>query len=164
MNASDHHLRHCSANRHPHGLAMVDLVITILIMGMAAAVAVPRFSGVIKDYQTEATARRLAAVLDFASRQSRNTSQPITLTFDTNADSVAVTGIDDPDHPGQPWTILLSAIAPGVDLTSASFDGSPVVTYAIDGRPNAQGALSLSGGGVSKTVTVSSVTGKAAVI
>jgi Tfp pilus assembly protein PilE len=163
MFARQRHQQQQTILREMHGLAMVDLVITVLIMGMSAAIAVPRFSTAVNDHALKAVCRQTAAVMNYASRQARITSQPITLTFDTNANSIAVTGIDDPNHAGQPWSIQLSAVADGVDLVTADFSGTPVVTYGVDGRPDASGSLTLAVGGMQETVSVSKSTGKASV-
>jgi len=142
---------------------MVDLVITVLIMGITAAVAAPRFTTAVNSHQVEAAARRMAAVMNCASCQARVTSQVITLTFDIGADSLVVTGMDDPDHAGQPWIIQLSIVADGVDLTTADFGGSPVVTFGVDGRPDVSGTLTLAVPGMQRMVAVNTCTGNATV-
>lgn len=145
------------------GVTLIDLVVTVLIMGISASIAVPKFSSALKAYQIEAAARRVVGLVNFAGEQARVTSQPVTVAFDIVANTVTLTGVENPDHPGQVWTIAMSEIADDVDIVSAVFGGEPNVTLAVDGRPDAAGSVLLSVGSLQTTVVVSVSTGRATV-
>lgn len=143
------------------GVTLVDLVVTVLILGLTAAVAVPRFSNSVSAYSLEAAARRMSGVIDYASQQARTTSRQVTIAFDAATNSMTLSGIAHPDHAGQSWTVSLAEISESVNLVSVDFGGSSSVVIGIDGRPHVAGSVLLAVGAAQKTVSVSSSTGKA---
>ena len=63
---------------------MIELVIVVLILGITAAVAVPRYVDSISDYRVEAAAERIAADLGFARRMAVATGSEQRVHFHTN--------------------------------------------------------------------------------
>ena len=141
------------------GVTLIDLAITVLVVGILAAAAVPRFAGALHVYRVDAAAKRLAADLNFARDQAIATSVARTVTFDSAGTRYTLSGIADPDKPSQTYAVTLSAepyvVSAAVSLTSRS------VTFNIYGRPDHGGTVTVSSGGVSKVVTVDATTGRA---
>lgn len=146
-----------------NGFSLIDLTITVMIMGIVAATASPRFAALLTSYTAEATARRIAADLNYAASAASQTSQSVTVTFDVPGNSYSVTGVDSPDHPGSAWTVPLASSGSNVALASADFATSQAVTFNAYGRPNNPGSITVSSGSDSATVLVDSATGRATV-
>ena len=149
------------ASNSRHGLTLVDLTITVLIMGVVAATASPKFAALLTSYTAEATARRVAADLNYAASAAAQTSQSVTVTFDVSGNSYSVTGVDSPDHPGSAWTVPLTSSGANVDLVSADFAASQAVKFNSYGRPNNPGTIVFSSGSDTATVIVDAATGRA---
>src|SRR5690606_36324399 len=68
------------------------LVIVISIIGIGAAIAVPRYSASVVRYRLDAAARRIVADLDRARTAARVSSSPRTVTFSPGAIGYTVGG------------------------------------------------------------------------
>jgi type IV fimbrial biogenesis protein FimT len=145
------------------GFTLVDLTITVLIMGVVAATASPRFAALLTSYTAEAAARRVAADLNYAASAAAQTSQSVTVTFNVSGDSYSVVGVDSPDHPGSAWAVSLTNGGYNVDLVSVDFAATQTVTFNAYGRPNNPGSIILSSGSDSATIVVDAATGRATV-
>jgi type IV fimbrial biogenesis protein FimT len=145
------------------GFTLVDLTITVLIMGVVAATASPKFAALLTSYTAEAAARRVAADLNYAASAAAQTSQSVTVTFDVPGDSYGVTGVASPDHPGSAWAVSFTNGSTNVTLVSVDFAASQSVTFNAYGRPNNPGSIILSSGSDSATIVVDAATGRATV-
>lgn len=145
------------------GFTLIDLTITVLIMGVVAATASPKFAALLTSYTAEAAARRIAADLNYAASAAAQTSQSVTVNFDLAGDSYSVAGVDSPDHPGAAWAVSLTTGGMNVDLVSADFAAAQAVTFNAHGRPNNPGSIVLSSGSDSATIIVDAATGRATV-
>lgn len=139
------------AIRPRSALSLVDLTITVLVIGILAGVAMPRFATSVSRIKAEAVARRIAADLNYARRYAILTSRSVTITFTLVPAGYGMTGVPHPDRPAEAYNVLLADVDPNVTLTAASFNGGLVLSYNAYGRPLV-GAASLTTG----TVSVSS--------
>tara|TARA_R110002072_G_scaffold243821_2_gene403084 strand:+ start:61587 stop:62066 length:480 start_codon:yes stop_codon:yes gene_type:complete len=151
------------ASNSRRGLSLIDLTITVLIMGVVAATASPKFAALLTSYTAESTARRVAADLNYAASAAAQTSQSVTVTFDVSGNSYSVTGVDSPDHPGSAWVVSLANGGRNAELVSVNFAASQAVTFNAYGRPNNPGSIVLSSGSDTATVVVDAATGRAIV-
>lgn len=142
------------------GVTLIDLAITVLVVGILAAAAVPRFAGALHVYRVDAAAKRVAADLNFARDQAIARSVDQTVTFASNGKSYVLDGVADPDHPSRTYEVSLID-EPYVLKANVSLGTSSSVTFDIYGRPNHGGSVTVSSGGVSKVVTVDQTTGRA---
>ena len=99
------------------GFSMLELVISILIMAILAAVAIPRISNRLDDYQAQAAAERLAADLKFAAEYARTHGTTETITFSTDRDLYSFSSVMNPDNPGQIYEIVLTDAPYSTHLT-----------------------------------------------
>jgi Tfp pilus assembly protein FimT len=151
------------------GATLIDLVITVLVMGILAAVAAPRFASALARLQAEAGARRVAGDLNYARRVAIQTSRQTTVAFRTSPAGYDMTAVDDPAYPGQAYSVDLSAVGAGLALQSAVFNGGATIHYNAYGRPLVGGAALTTGtvvvsvGGQTRSVIVNVDTGEATV-
>jgi type II secretory pathway pseudopilin PulG len=141
-------------------VTLIDLAITVLVVGILAAAAVPRFAGALHTYRADAAAKRVAADLNFARDQAIATSVAQTVTFASNGKSYALNGVSDPDHPSRSYEVVL-AEEPYAVKANVSLGSSKSVTFDIYGRPDHGGTITVSAGSESKVVTVDATTGRA---
>ncbi len=156
--------RKCTA-----GVSLVDLVITILIMGILAAAALPKFADALAKMRAEAVARRVVSDLNYARRNAIQTSKAATITFTTSPPRYTMTGVKNPNFPQQDYVVNLVDVDSAVSLQAVSFNSGMVLSYNTYGRPlvgaNAltAGSLVVRSGSFLFTVTVDPATGEAAI-
>jgi prepilin-type N-terminal cleavage/methylation domain-containing protein len=155
------------------GFTLVELILVVLILSIAAVVAVPMFSSA-ADIQVRATANRIAADLDYARGLAITRQKDYSVVFDAanelyeiqDVDGVPITNPLD----NKTFTVNLAndARTGGVNIVSADFDGQTAVTFDYLGTPYAagapltpQGVISLRSrdGSFTLTVKVEPVTG-----
>ena len=137
--------RRSSVKHAAAGVTLVDLVITVLIVGILAAVAAPRFAASAAAMRTEAVARRIAADLNYARRMAILTSRETSVTFTLSPARYAMTGVTNPDRPAEAYQVTLSDLDAGASLASASFNGTTTGSYNAYGRPLVSGSALTSG-------------------
>lgn len=143
-------MRGCRAWR---GFSLIELVIVVAIVGVAAAIAVPMVSGSSDRYAVELAALRLATDLDAARRQAVATASDVTVGFDAAQGRVTFNGMTNAD--GSAYVYELA----GVVLTSISFEGGASVVFNGYGSPCCGGVVRLESGGSVAEVSVQAETG-----
>lgn len=151
------------------GMTLVDLVITVLIVGILAAVAAPRFTDAAARLNAESVARRIAGDLNYARRIARQTSRTVSITFRATPPGYDMTGVEHPAHAAQSYSVNIADIDGSVRLSSYNFDGGAKVSFNNYGRPLV-GSLALVAGTVvvrsgshSVNVTIDPSTGEASI-
>ena len=149
----------------------------MLIVGILAAVASPRFAEALNYYRVEAAAACIAADLNYVRRYAVNTSAKRAITFTVDKKSShayktsGATGVPDPNHPANNLIVDFKQKMPGVDLVSATFDGTNEITFNQYGLPLAgdpltsltSGTIVISHGTSQRTIVLDPATGKATV-
>ena len=148
------------------GVTLLDISITVLVMGVLSAVALPKFAVVLESRRADATARRIAADLEYARRTAMTTSRNCSVQFLSSLDRYTMTGVPHPHRPGQNYAVTLSEISEGVQITNVDFDAGATLTYTVHGlpvvgtSPLVSGQLVVSSGSASRTLTIDPTTGK----
>jgi type II secretion system protein H len=140
--------------------SLLELVLVLVIMGIAAAIAVPRHAAALARYRAETCARRIAADLEQARDVARQTSGDQTILFNPAAECYTLTGRDDPDRPGQPYTVALAGDPYHADLVGATFGAGAAVTFNGFGLPQDGGTVTVESGGYAWTVMVDGESGE----
>ncbi len=153
------------------GISLVDLVVTVLIMSIIAAVAIPRFTGVLAEYKVETAARQIAADLNYARQYARQTSGTATVEFQVAPPGYLLIGVPALDHSGTDHSVDLNDRGYGVALSTVNLDGGTRVTFDQYGRPFTggttvaltNGSVAVQSGAATQTVTIDAGTGKAVI-
>ncbi|MEQ8210415.1 MAG: GspH/FimT family pseudopilin [Lacipirellulaceae bacterium] len=140
------------ARRPLRGFTMIELIMVMLVVGILAAVAAPKYSTAVSQYRADLAARELEADLAYAASEAQRTSQAVTVNFDVTNQRYEMTGVSGADRPGQDFRANMSEAE--VTLISADFGGAESVTFDIYGRPTATGSVVLESPGETRTVNV----------
>ena len=142
------------------GFTLVDLSVTVLVVGILAATTAPRFAIHLADLQADAAVQRLLSDLTGARHQALVRSTTQTIQFDVVNETYQLLGRPDPDHPSQVYTGRLSAYPYRTDIVTADFGGDAVLNFDLYGRPDTGGVVTLRSAGRLRTVTINPATGR----
>lgn len=141
--------------------SLIELTLVVVIAGMLAAIAVPRYANSLARYRADAAAQRVVGDLNHARAFAAARSKAVTVSFFPAAEQYTLAGIEELDHPGQTAITRLNEDPYGADLLSADFAGQPLVTFDGFGQPSAGGTITLAAGPRTLTITVDPDTGRA---
>ena len=68
-----------------HGFTLIELMITLVLLGIFAAIAVPSFNALIRGNQVQSKAEELVTFLQFARGQAALNRQPYEVQIKSNA-------------------------------------------------------------------------------
>ena len=105
------------------GLSLIDMVVTVLILGIVSAVAAPRFSNALVSSQLKSAGQRIVADLQFARNQAKTKSDLVTVQFLTSPDRYVISGVNHPDRKAGDYIVEISEICPSYSAITPSFDG-----------------------------------------
>jgi Tfp pilus assembly protein FimT len=142
------------------GIALIDLVITTLLIGILAGAALPRFADSLQRHRVQSAAQRVVADLRLLRSQAVATSRSLRVDFNTGQGSYTLVGVNSADRPGSTASISLADYPYRVTLASVSVGGDASLTFDLHGRPDSGGTIQVSAGGYSQTVTIQSDTGE----
>lgn len=143
--------------------SLVELTMVMAIMAIAAAIAAPRWGEAMGRYRVDAAARRIVADLALAQTNARATSSPQTITFNPGADTYALSGLTSFETGTGVYTVYLSKSPYLADLTSSDFAASTPLSFNAFGVPSAGGALTVTSGGFSRTISIDLDSGAATI-
>jgi len=171
-------MRKYENKRSCKGFTLVEIIIVVVILGIAAAIAVPMLSSA-ADMQVRSAANRIAADLDYAKNLAITHQQSYSVVFDPSGESYEIhvdpagtnTVIDHPVNPGS-FVVNFSADSrlSRVNIVSAIFDpdSSDTITFDYLGSPYSgagttaplnSGQITLQADDFTLTVDVEPVTG-----
>lgn len=153
-------------------VSLVDLVVTVLAMGILSAVAAPKFAGALSGYQVETAAQQIVADLNYARKHAIQNSSEYTVTFTVSPAQYELEGINSLNGGGQPFLIVLSDEGYDVTFASVDIDGETDVTFneygmAFTGSPQAaivSAEIVVRSGSDTRTVSIDPDTGRAEVL
>jgi prepilin-type N-terminal cleavage/methylation domain-containing protein len=145
------------------GYTLAELAIVALIIGIMAAVAVPKYLRSISQFRAESAAKRIAADLMYARESAINQGVHQKVVFATATNSYLMPDVANPNSSAVAYSVDLAFGDYPATLLAADFGGSETVTFDIDGQPDAGGSLTVDADGHQRTVKLDAVTGHAAV-
>lgn len=141
---------------------LVELVLVIGIIAIAAAIAIPRYADALLRYRADAAARRISGDLALARSRANTTSTAHSVVFSVAANEYRIPEMADAST-GAAYTVRLGDAPYRATLVSASFGGESQVSFNGYGVPNCGGALLIRAGSVERTVVLDATSGRASV-
>jgi prepilin-type N-terminal cleavage/methylation domain-containing protein len=149
--------------RPKRGFSLVELVITVLILGIIAAAAGPRYADSLSRFRGDAAAKRVSYDLNYARDEAMSQGVDQEVTFVMASNSYSMANVPHPDSPGLSYSVDLSSTQYPVSLVAVNFNGTGTVTFDIHGRPDTGGTVTVDSDGYQQVIDVNPVTGVATV-
>lgn len=141
------------------GVTMMDLVVSILITAILAAVAAPRLAHAVSSYRIQALTERMLSDLKMAQETARSTGQKETVTFDVASNQYSMSSITALDSSEAVYSLNVTKYPYSASLTSALFSGQSTITFNGYGFPDSGGVIELASGSETRTINVNGATG-----
>jgi prepilin-type N-terminal cleavage/methylation domain-containing protein len=157
------------------GFSLIELVLVLFIAGILGAIAAPRVWATNGRARAHASAKRVAADLEYARSQAVTTSAPVTVYFSAARSAYGIPGWNSPldsrqttyvvDLSASPFQSSIAAVSFG-DAASTRwsdiFEADPVQKVVFDGfgKPDSSGWLVVSSAGILYAVALD-VSGRA---
>lgn len=151
------------STRRRVGFSLVELVLTMVIIGLVAAMAVPRYADALARYRVEAAANRVVAFLENAQTQAASSSSDVTVWFRVYHNQLEITARATAYDPTLTYQTPLDEEPYFCDIVSANFGGNHYLVFDGYGQPNSGGTATLRVGGLTRTVTLNADTGEATI-
>jgi len=148
----------------PHGVTMIELMVVVVILAIVAAMTVPLFVGA-SDMEAVSAARVVSTDLQYAQNVAITSQSPVKVTFDpANETYDLYSNASGPlKHPMTKADYVVDFGSQSdfshVDIVSASFGGSKVVTFDELGSPDNGGSVTIRSGAEIYRIDVAPVTG-----
>ncbi len=162
--------RNAAVRHRRSGLSLIELTLSVMVLGILAAVAMPIYTNSLLKYRSEVAAQRIVQDLSQAQRLAKISNSNRTISFDATGNSYAVNGLSSLDRPGASYTVPLSQRPYSVDITSLATAAQPAnqlttltLTFDRFGMPDQGISLIVQAGDKSKRVDVAPVTGRVSV-
>ena len=143
------------------GVTLVELVVVLMVMAILTAAAAPSFFDSLSRYRVEASAARIAHDLRLARSHAKSVSVSQSVVFNSPATHQYETpGMDDPQRPGQTYSVSIAAEPYLATIVTVDFDGDSTIVFDGYGQPDSGGSITVQAGTHQRTVTVDAETGK----
>lgn len=139
--------------------SLVELVLVMAIVGITAAIAAPRYARSIAAYSAQAAADRLRADLETARERAKAASSSYSVLFPVGQSAYDIYPTAAPADLSRRSTVRLDADPYRASITSVNFEGFNVLTFSGFGLPDHGGAVAVTRGVATYTLTVQSGTG-----
>lgn len=136
---------------------------TVIVIGILAAVAVPSFFHSLASHRTTQAARRVIVDLELARREATMASAARTVIFDVAAESYTLSDLEHPDRPGQPYVVVLLDDPYQVEILTVDLGGDATLIFNGYGQADSGGTIEVQSGAIKVTIVVDAATGRARV-
>ncbi len=155
---------------HRKGISLFEITIVMLVLGILAAVAAPRFSGSFQSSKLVAAANRIAGDLDYVRRVALNEGKTTTFHCDATSDRYWSGEVSFPQFPGQLLNVNIKAVDHPTFELKADFDGQASLSFDFEGVPHVgstplqNGSITLTSGSRTLVIQIAAGTGDTTVI
>lgn len=146
-------------------MSMIELVLVVMMVGLLAAVATPRFAESLRVTQLETSAHQLAAHIGYLRSAAINQGRTITLSCDNEAATYQCDSVDFAERIGDPIFVSLADEYDASFELLANFDFQTTLSFDFEGTPQVgdnplnHGRVTLRSGKHRFDVTIASGTG-----
>ena len=148
------------------GFTLVELTFCILLLGIIAVVATPKYFASLDRYRVEMAVKRLANDLRLAQRSARQTNSTQTIRFTRTDSTYSIDAIKSIDRPSAAYTVQLTDAPYQVQMVglvdSTQPTASPAsitVAFSRFGSPDRGATITLQSGKRSQQVQVDASSG-----
>ncbi len=158
MNKGNHRTK---THARRQGFNLFELVLVLAIMGIVAAIAVPRFGRASARYRAAVAARRVVRDLELASRTARNAGASRSLAFDSASGQYTISDLAGLEKSTAPYRVDLSAEPYQSRIDSVDFGGDAEVVFNGYGVGDSGGTIVLKCGDITQTIVFDASKGRA---
>lgn len=148
-------------SRRRSALTLVDMVVTVLLMGILTAAAAPQFASALQRQRVKCAAQRICADIRWVRNVAIATSTSRRVDFNIAQGSYALYGIASPDKPGTDYSLQLSDGNYATSIVSVNLGGDGILGFDMYGQPDSGGTIVIRCGGALSIITVNASTGEA---
>ncbi len=152
------------------GVTLVEVTISVMIIGILAAVASPIYSNSLLRYRVDVTAQRIVQDIAQTQRLARQTNSTRTIAFTLADQSYAISGLSSLDRISQPYQVAVNQPPYQAELSSLvtaaqSATQLASVTLAFDrfGMPDQGISVTVRAGVFQKRIDVAPISGRVSV-
>ncbi|MBM3965706.1 MAG: hypothetical protein FJ308_11675 [Planctomycetes bacterium] len=131
------------------GYFLQEVVVSLFVLGIVAAIAIPKYTASLNRYRAQIACQRLAQDIELARRHARYTSQNVTLLVSFNQNLYRIDPLDSPLRPSSTYQValneaLLCPVIRGV-LSPISRSTQPDLTITFNryGIPDAAASIGI---------------------
>jgi prepilin-type N-terminal cleavage/methylation domain-containing protein len=131
---------------HQGGFSLPEMLLAVMVLGIAAAVIMPRYVDFTDCYRLDAAAQRVAADLRGARQFARSRAADCAVAFSLESNSYELVGYRDPDRPGEPYVVALGRSPYSATIASVVLEPSRAerrLTFDMYGAPDASAIITL---------------------
>lgn len=133
---------------------LAELVMVLAIIGILAAIAMPRLASGQSRYLVDNAARRIAADIDRARTQAVAGSGSVSMAFDVAANSYSIPGVESLDRRARSTSVQMSQEPYKARLVEVNFDGGTTLTWNGFGTASASGWIRVAVGTDQRLISV----------
>ena len=148
-----------STGRHG-GFSLLELLLVLAIIGIATAIAVPRYMSSIQNYRLNASARRIVTDLAFARSQAKATSSSRTFQVNVVDDAYLINEETKIDKAADIYRVDLKLAPYHTSIKSVDLGGDAQLVFNGFGDPDSNGAIIINTQQGKKAILIDSVTGE----
>lgn len=133
----------------PAGYFLQEVVVTMFVLGIIAAVAIPKYTASLNRYRAQVACQRLAQDIELARRHARFTSQNVTFFVSFNKNFYSIAPLDSPLRPSNTHQVVLSeallcpVISGLISPQSRSTQSDLTITFNRYGFPDAAASIGI---------------------
>lgn len=133
---------------------LVELVMILLIVGIIAAIAMPRLATGQSRYLVDSAARRIAADLDRARTQAVASSRSVSVVFRAAESVYSIAGLEALDRRTANTVVQISQEPYKARIVQVNFNGSATLTWDGFGTASASGSITVAVGTDHRLITI----------
>lgn len=151
------------ANRRARGFSIIEIVIVLTIVGLLAAVAIPRYANSVTRYRADAAARRIVADLELARSAASQASASRQVAFNSGNHTYQLQNVKNLNDNAANYDVDLTDPPYDAQIDAVDFGGDAVLVFDGYGTPDSGGFVQIEVGTEVRRVDVDATSGRATI-